>query len=97
MRNGGYFPSLPRGEGLCGGDPERQGLWCFRLVSVADLVKAIGARSLSKSQVSRLVAETDEREHRFDRAPFRVEWPYHGPRPPISKSARADGPFRWRR
>ena len=44
--------------------------------SVEDLVKAMGASGVSKSQVSRLVAEIDERVNAFLTRPIEGEWPY---------------------
>jgi putative transposase len=44
--------------------------------SVDDLVKAMGASGVSKSQVSRLVEEIDERVNAFLTRPLEGEWPY---------------------
>ena len=44
--------------------------------SVDDLVKALGMEGISKSQVSRLCAEIDERVHTFLNRPIEGEWPY---------------------
>lgn len=44
--------------------------------SVDDLVKAMGASGVSKSQVSRLVVEIDERVNAFLARPIEGEWPY---------------------
>ena len=44
--------------------------------SVDDLVKAMGMTGISKSQVSRLCAEIDERVHAFLSRPLEDEWPY---------------------
>jgi transposase-like protein len=44
--------------------------------SVDDLVKALGASGVSKSQVSRLVEEIDERVNAFLTRPLEGEWPY---------------------
>jgi len=44
--------------------------------SVDDLVKAMGAGGVTKSQVSRLVEEIDERVNAFPRRPIEGEWPY---------------------
>jgi putative transposase len=44
--------------------------------SVDDLVKAMGASGVSKSQVSRLVEEIDERVNAFLGRPIEGEWPY---------------------
>ncbi|ACI49969.1 transposase IS256 [Gluconacetobacter diazotrophicus PA1 5] len=44
--------------------------------SVDDLVRAMGAGGISKSQVSRLVGEIDERVNSFLSRPIEGEWPY---------------------
>jgi putative transposase len=44
--------------------------------SVDNLVKAMGASGVSKSQVSRLVEEIDERVNAFLSRPLEGEWPY---------------------
>ena len=44
--------------------------------SVDDLVKAMGMTGISKSQVSRLCAEIDERVHRLFERPIEGDWPY---------------------
>jgi transposase-like protein len=44
--------------------------------SVDDLVKAMGMTGISKSQVSRLCAEIDERVKAFLERPIAGEWPY---------------------
>ncbi len=44
--------------------------------SVDDLVKAMGMTGISKSQVSRLCAEIDERVHAFLNRPIEGAWPY---------------------
>lgn len=44
--------------------------------SVDDLVKAMGMSGISKSQVSRLCADIDERVHAFLERPIEGEWPY---------------------
>ena len=43
--------------------------------SVDDLVKALGLEGVSKSQVSRLCAEIDERVHAFLARPIEGDWP----------------------
>jgi len=45
-------------------------------LSVDDLVKAMGAGGMSKSQVSRLCAEIDERLNAFLSRPLEGAWPY---------------------
>jgi transposase-like protein len=44
--------------------------------SVDDLVKALGMEGISKSQVSRLCGEIDERVHAFLVRPIEGDWPY---------------------
>jgi putative transposase len=44
--------------------------------SVDDLVKAMGMTGVSKSQVSRLCGEIDERVNAFLNRPLEGEWPY---------------------
>jgi transposase-like protein len=44
--------------------------------SVDDLVKAMGMTGISKSQVSRLCADIDERVHAFLNRPIEGSWPY---------------------
>ena len=44
--------------------------------SVDDLVKALGMTGISKSQVSRLCEEIDERVNAFLERPIEGEWPY---------------------
>src|SRR6201985_223806 len=44
--------------------------------SVDELVKAMGMSGISKSQVSRLCAEIDERVHAFLGRPIEGDWPY---------------------
>jgi putative transposase len=44
--------------------------------SVDDLVKALGMEGISKSQVSRLCGEIDERVHAFLARPIEGDWPY---------------------
>ncbi|HHK74152.1 MAG TPA: IS256 family transposase [Rhizobiales bacterium] len=44
--------------------------------SVDDLVRAMGLKGISKSQVSRLCAEIDERVDAFLNRPLEGEWPY---------------------
>ena len=44
--------------------------------SVDDLVKALGMDGISKSQVSRLCEEIDERVHAFLDRPIEGDWPY---------------------
>ena len=43
--------------------------------SVGDLVKAMGGSRISKSQVSRLCEEIDDKVHAFLTRPLEGEWP----------------------
>ena len=50
--------------------------------SVDDLVKAMGMQGISKSQVSRLCGEIDERVGAFLARPIEGDWPMSGWMPP---------------
>jgi putative transposase len=66
LRKGSYFPRFL--------EPRRtQGI---STRSVDDLVRAMGASGVSKSQVSRLVADIDERVNAFLSRPLEGDWPY---------------------
>jgi hypothetical protein len=80
LRRGSYFPAFlePRRtaekaltaviqEGYVQGISTR---------SVDDLVRAMGMEGISRSQVSRLFAEIDERAHDFLARPIEGDWPY---------------------
>ncbi len=80
LRKGSYFPGFP--------EPRRTAEKALTAViqeayvqgvstrSVDNLVKAMGMERLSKSQVSQLCAEIDERVQTFLRRPIEGEWPY---------------------
>lgn len=80
LRKGSYFPAFL--------DPRRLAEKALTAViqeayihgistrSVDDLVKALGMEGISKSQVSRLCGEIDERVHTFLNRPIEGEWPY---------------------
>ena len=80
LRKGSYFPSFR--------EPRRTAEKALTAViqeayvhgvstrAVDDLVKAMGASGVSKSQVSRLVEEIDERVNAFLARPIEGEWPY---------------------
>ena len=55
--------------------------------SVDDLVKAMGMTGVSKSQVSRLCGEIDERVDAFRTAPLKASGPTCGSMPPTSRFA----------
>ena len=48
---------------------------CTAPRSVDDLVKGMGMTGISKSQVSRLCAEIDEKVHAFLNRPIEGDWP----------------------
>ncbi|MBX6378825.1 MAG: IS256 family transposase, partial [Clostridia bacterium] len=80
LRKGSYFPSLL--------EPRRRAeraLWAVvqeayvlgvSTRKVDDLVQALGLESLSKSEVSRICTELDERMTRFRHRPLEGEYPY---------------------
>jgi transposase-like protein len=80
LRKGSYFPAFP--------EPRRTAEKALTAViqeayvqgistrSVDDLVRAMGMDGISKSQVSRLCAEIDERVQTFLTRPIEGEWPY---------------------
>ena len=80
LRRGSYFPSFL--------EPRRMAEKALTAViqeayahgvstrAVDDLVQAMGASGISKSQVSRLCAELDERVGAFLNRPIEGEWPY---------------------
>ncbi len=51
--------------------------------SVDDFVEAMGMTGISKSQVSRLVAEIDDKVQAFLNRPIEGDWPYVGSTPPM--------------
>jgi len=80
LRKGSYFPSFlePRrtAERALAAVIQEAYVHGVSTRSVDDLVKAMGASGVSKSQVSRLVAEIDERVNAFLTRPIEGEWPY---------------------
>jgi transposase-like protein len=80
LRHGSYFPSFL--------EPRRMSEKAITAViqeayvqgvstrSVDELVKALGMEGISKSQVSRLCAEIDERVQTFLNRPIEGDWPY---------------------
>lgn len=80
LRKGSYFPSFlePRrtAEKALAAVIQEAYVHGVSTRSVDDLVKAMGAGGVSKSQVSRLVAEIDERVNAFLSRPLEGEWPY---------------------
>ena len=80
LRRGSYFPSFlePRrmAEKALTAVIEEAYVHGVSTRAVDDLVQAMGASGVSKSQVSRLCAELDERVGAFLNRPIEDEWPY---------------------
>jgi len=80
LRRGSYFPSFlePRrtAEKALTAVIQEAYVHGVSTRSVDDLIKAMGASGVSKSQVSRLVEEIDERVNAFLTRPIEGEWPY---------------------
>ncbi len=80
LRKGSYFPSFlePRraAEKALTAVIQEAYVHGVSTRSVDDLVKAMGMTGISKSQVSRLCADIDERVHAFLERPIEGEWPY---------------------
>ncbi len=80
LRKGTYFPSFlePRrtAEKALVAVIQEAYVHGISTRSVDDLVKAMGAGGMSKSQVSRLCAEIDERVQAFLTRPLEGAWPY---------------------
>ena len=80
LRKGSYFPSFlePRrtAEKALVAVIQEAYVHGVSTRSVDDLVKAMGAGGMSKSQVSRLCAEIDERVNAFLTRPLEGVWPY---------------------
>jgi putative transposase len=80
LRKGSYFPAFlePRraSEKALTAVIQEAYVQGVSTRSVDDLVKAMGMTGISKSQVSRLCAEIDERVHAFLERPIEGLWPY---------------------
>ena len=80
LRKGSYFPSFlePRrtAEKALTAVIQEAYIQGISTRSVDDLVKALGMTGISKSQVSRLCEEIDERVNAFLERPIEGEWPY---------------------
>jgi transposase-like protein len=80
LRKGSYFPSFlePRrtAEKALVAVIQEAYVHGVSTRSVDDLVKALGAGGMSKSQVSRLCADIDERVNAFLQRPLEGAWPY---------------------
>src|ERR687890_517547 len=80
LRRGSYFPAFlePRrtAEKALTAVIQEAYIQGISTRSVDDLVKALGMAGISKSQVSRLCEEIDERVNAFLERPIEGEWPY---------------------
>ena len=80
LRKGSYFPSVlePRrtAEKALTAVIQEAYIHGVSTRSVDDLVQAMGASGVSKSQVSRLCGEIDERVNAFLSRPIEGDWPY---------------------
>src|ERR1700710_1577330 len=80
LRKGSYFPAFlePRrlAEKALTAVIQEAYIQGISTRSVDDLVKALGMEGISKSQVSRLCSEIDERVHAFLARPIEGDWPY---------------------
>ena len=80
LRKGSYFPGFlePRrmAEKALTAVIQEAYIQGISTRSVDDLVKAMGMSGVSKSQVSRLCEEIDERVNAFLQRPIEGEWPY---------------------
>jgi len=80
LRKGSYFPGFlePRrtAEKALAAVVQEAYIQGVSTRSVDELVKAMGMTGISKSQVSRLCAEIDERVNAFLERPIEGDWPY---------------------
>jgi putative transposase len=80
LRSGSYFPGFlePRrtAEKALAAMIQEAYIQGVSTRSVDELVKAMGMTGISKSQVSRLAGEIDERVHAFLDRPLEGDWPY---------------------
>ena len=80
LRKGSYFPAFlePRrmAEKALAAVVQEAYVHGVSTRSVDDLVKAMGMSGISKSQVSRLCAEIDEKVKAFLARPIEGDWPY---------------------
>jgi putative transposase len=80
LRKGSYFPAFlePRrtAEKALAAVIQEAYVQGVSTRSVDELVKAMGMSGISKSQVSRLCTEIDERVHAFLNRPIEGDWPY---------------------
>ena len=80
LRHGSYFPGLlePRrmGEKALTAVIQEAYVHGISTRSVDDLVQAMGMSGISKSQVSRLCVEIDDKVQTFLNRPLEADWPY---------------------
>jgi len=80
LRSGSYFPTFlePRrlSEKAIAAVVQEAWIGGISTRKVDDLVQALGMQGISKSQVSALCAEIDERVGSFLNRPIEGEWPY---------------------
>src|SRR6476660_837854 len=80
LRRGSYFPGFlePRrmAEKALTAVIQESYVHGISTRSVDDLVKAMGLEGISKSQVSRLCMEIDEKVQTFLNRPLEADWPY---------------------
>jgi transposase-like protein len=80
LRKGSYFPGFlePRrlAEKALTAVIQEAYVQGISTRSVDDLVKALGMTGISKSQVSRLCGEIDDKVHTFLNRPLEGDWPY---------------------
>ncbi|CAO3356229.1 Mobile element protein [Azospirillum palustre] len=80
LRKGSYFPGFleprPMAEKALTAVIQEAYIHGISTRSVDDLVKALGMSGISKSQVSRLCEEIDERMKTFLERPIEGDWPY---------------------
>src|SRR5205814_10175495 len=80
LRKGSYFPGFleprRRAEKALTAVIQEAYVHGISTRSVDDLVQAMGGSGVSKSQVSRLCAEIDERVQAFLHRPIEGDWPY---------------------
>jgi len=100
LRKGSYFPAFlePRrmAEKALAAVIQEAYVQGVSTRSVDELVKAMGMTGISKSQVSRLCGEIDDKVHTFLNRPLEGEWPYLWLDATYLKPGRTGGSSRWR-
>ena len=86
MRNGAYFPGFlePRKTAEKALVAVLQEAWINGVSTrkVDELVQAMGMTGISKSSVSKLCKDIDDRVNAFLKRPLAGDWPYRGSMPP---------------